>query len=908
MAEDPVAYPPADFHIVAQSRYTLHGDFTWHTKQAAHTAVPLWVNQADSYKRMAEGEYVFGVDNAWLLAPTRHGAHNWEGPGALTALQSLDALYKMVEDSDDIFKVKVDTNKVVYAGHSMGGHGAWHLATHYPDKALALMSLAGWIKKEEYGDSNLFFRHDIATSHADPVTKFIMESCISENDADRHISNIQELPVLTRIGADDRTVHPFFLRRMYRLLAEIGIMVNHTELARKEHWWWDTWKTNDGGAVNDPQLRDFTNKLVSKSLEGGSQCDSIHGNSEEDCGKSEFDRYSQNSMTKREFTLTTYNPALGDGMNGLRVIQQITPLRKSEVHCTVGENTVEIDTVNVAKFSIEKTRNRPIKWSDKSVKINKQPVQIEIGNDISYLCYKSGRWSVCSGIEDTVRGPDTYGPARRIAEQEFVIVVGTQSSNQTITELLLQSAVYIANLFFLTSDTIAPILKDEDIQTSDERNLILLGGTEENLHTTFFLEKLPITFKADGTLTIESCTYHHDRQGMMTLAPHHGNRLAMILFGSSPSGFLDVVSLATPTIPPMTRSPFSNLLPDYVLTGPDFGMKGPGGFLCTGFYVEQRNYSPDAEDVSVIAQHTGGLSGYLGGEYHAPDNSYHIGVAPHVNLNPGSHHVIDGGRVQGGVDLGHGVQLQGHVGGYQGHGVDEKSDSENKYTETDIIQMLNFLIDNIFVVFGGKVFQQIVGIPMGTNCAPLLADIFLYSYEAEFIQSLVSDGKRYLASDFNFTYRYIDDVLSINNPKFADYLSSIYPSELEVKETTETNNSASYLDIMLSYDTDGHMNTSLYDKRDDFNFSITNFPFLSSNIPSSPAYGVFISQLIRYARASTKYTDFVLRARRLSDKLLSQGYVCDRLTSSLRKFYGRYGELVIHYDVPLSRMVDDILS
>ncbi|KAK3100372.1 hypothetical protein FSP39_018941 [Pinctada imbricata] len=133
-------------------------------------------------------------------------------------------------------------------------------------------------------------------------------------------------------------------------------------------------------------------------------------------------------------------------------------------------------------------------------------------------------------------------------------------------------------------------------------------------------------------------------------------------------------------------------------------------------------------------------------------------------------------------------------------------------------------------------------------------------------------------------------------------------NQLEVKETTETNNSASYLDIMLSYDTDGHMNTSLYDKRDDVNFSITNFPLLISNIPSSPAYGVFISQLIRYARASTKYTDFVLRARRLADKLLSQGYVCDRLTSSLRKFYGRYGELVIHYDVPLSRMVNDILS
>ena len=74
--------------------------------------------------------------------------------------------------------------------------------------------------------------------------------------------------------------------------------------------------------------------------------------------------------------------------------------------------------------------------------------------------------------------------------------------------------------------------------------------------------------------------------------------------------------------------------------------------------------------------------------------------------------------------------------------VKEHSDSKNKYTEDDIINMLEFLVDNIFVVFGGKVFQQIVGIPMGTNCAPLLADIFLYSYEAEFIHSLLSTGKK----------------------------------------------------------------------------------------------------------------------------------------------------------------------
>ena len=118
-------------------------------------------------------------------------------------------------------------------------------------------------------------------------------------------------------------------------------------------------------------------------------------------------------------------------------------------------------------------------------------------------------------------------------------------------------------------------------------------------------------------------------------------------------------------------------------------------------------------------------------------------------------------------------------------------------------------------------------------CAPLLADLFLYSCEAEFVQSLVQAGKKHLAQQFNFTYRYIDDVLSLKNTKFAEYLEFICPRELEIKETTETAASSSYLDCYLYID-NGKLATRLYDKRDDFNFPIVNFPFLSSNIPSAP--------------------------------------------------------------------------
>jgi hypothetical protein len=164
--------------------------------------------------------------------------------------------------------------------------------------------------------------------------------------------------------------------------------------------------------------------------------------------------------------------------------------------------------------------------------------------------------------------------------------------------------------------------------------------------------------------------------------------------------------------------------------------------------------------------------------------------------------------------------------------------------------MLEFLIHNIYVLVGGQVFQQSVRISMGTIYAPLLEDLFLYSYELDFIQKLLHEKKKFLAVAFISTSRYIDDVLSINN------VDSIYPNELKIKDITECFTSASYLDVLLKLDTNGKITTQLYDKQDDFNSSIVNFPYLCSNIPASPAYGVCISQLIQYARACPTYDQF----------------------------------------------------
>ena len=109
-------------------------------------------------------------------------------------------------------------------------------------------------------------------------------------------------------------------------------------------------------------------------------------------------------------------------------------------------------------------------------------------------------------------------------------------------------------------------------------------------------------------------------------------------------------------------------------------------------------------------------------------------------------------------------------------------DSAKTFSDNDIIKMLVFFIDNILVMFGGRIFQQTVDIHMGTNSVPLLADLFLYSYEADFIQGLLKKNEKKLARCFIFTSRYIDDVLSLNNSMFGDFVYRSSPSKSTVRD------------------------------------------------------------------------------------------------------------------------------
>ena len=174
---------------------------------------------------------------------------------------------------------------------------------------------------------------------------------------------------------------------------------------------------------------------------------------------------------------------------------------------------------------------------------------------------------------------------------------------------------------------------------------------------------------------------------------------------------------------------------------------------------------------------------------------------------------------------------------------DRKSTKYTYFSCRELCLAIDFLINNIYVRFGNSVFLANYWHSNGTNSAPLLADLFLHTFEYDFmLRTMKQDMTK--AVQFSNTFRYIDDLLSVNNENFGNYINEIYPSDLELKDTTLTSNEVCNLDTRIK---NGDNNTlfhlSVFDKRGDFSFRIVNFPDMDSNIPTNPAYGVDISQL-----------------------------------------------------------------
>ena len=184
-------------------------------------------------------------------------------------------------------------------------------------------------------------------------------------------------------------------------------------------------------------------------------------------------------------------------------------------------------------------------------------------------------------------------------------------------------------------------------------------------------------------------------------------------------------------------------------------------------------------------------------------------------------------------------------------------------------------MDNTYIRFGTKLYRQIVGIPMGTNCTPLAADLFLFCYERDFMMSLSDVKQPEIIEAFKSTSRYLDDLLNIDNPYFEGMVNRIYPPELQLNKANTSDTEAPFLDLHLHVSISNRfVSFKIYDKRDDVDFDKVNFPFLDGDVPHSTSYGVYISQFIRFARVSDRVAAFGACGGDLAARLLQRGCRC----------------------------------
>jgi hypothetical protein len=236
------------------------------------------------------------------------------------------------------------------------------------------------------------------------------------------------------------------------------------------------------------------------------------------------------------------------------------------------------------------------------------------------------------------------------------------------------------------------------------------------------------------------------------------------------------------------------------------------------------------------------------------------------------------------------------------------SKESHSYSSAALKDSIKFLIDNVYIQNGDSLKRQILGMPMGTNCAPVLANLYLYWYESKFIDRLFRDKGLFAAQSFHMTFRYIDDVLSVDNPFWITYSNlsyeegGLYPKALTLNDTTLSDgNSVHYVgttisNVILRSSSHSDANSivkpklciDVFDKRKEFPFVVRLYPTMKSLIPTTIPYGVFMGQLYRYHSICSESNTFLLHAIRIGKVLIERGCEFKKLQTCFKSFLSKH--------------------
>jgi predicted esterase len=484
---------------------------------------------------------------AFVVAPTnrRCFGFDWQDWGRLDAIEVLNQAMS---------RYPIDENRVYLVGHSMGGHGTWHVGCTHADTFAAIVPSAGWASLQLY--TPWFLRSD--DMFFDPELSAIFEACTSPDRTERLLPNLRNTPVLAVHGGNDDNVPPTHGRLLTGILEQMGYDATYWEEPGQGHWWDNNPDIPGAACVDALRIRSFLMEHVRNPY-------------------------------PRHVTLATFDLGNANTRYWVEVNEEISPIGGVYVDAEIdrtGEFTCTTHNVKTITFHFDEAFPYSV---PATVAIDDQIVALDRKADGSVsLTLAGGAWSPGEGFRsDLSKTPDFRGPIKRAYFSPFVIVVGTVGTDEE-NSLNFEIARAISQRWWYRANGYAPIVTDNEVWSYQTANLILIGGPESNVFSKLVEDSLPIRI-VDGGVMLGDRMIRGDDLAVQFVYPMpnpvNPERLVLCNWGTSIEG--------TRMSGGVTCLYSGSNLPDFMIFDSAVRLQGLAGVRAMGFFDNQWQLDED---------------------------------------------------------------------------------------------------------------------------------------------------------------------------------------------------------------------------------------------------------------------------------------------------------------------------
>ncbi|TFK86071.1 alpha/beta-hydrolase [Polyporus arcularius HHB13444] len=490
--------------------------------------------------------------HSWIILPSGRTSwgFDWHGPSAREALATVDALHNILSGQPEWGEWRIaPETKFLLMGHSNGGQGAWYLAARHPERVIAVVPAAGYIKSQSY----VSWAQSRSAHYVDPGLRAILDSSLTPDDNDLFLSNLVDTPVLAIHGGDDDNVPVWHTREAVSVLKTWNTQANVTfrEDPGQGHWY------------DDIFLNDQVKSFVTQALEGNETA---------------------LPSASRSFTLTVTSPADVGSLHGWCIRKLRIPGRLARLSVEIGKDAVRVWTTNVNALSL-RIGSLPKGVRNVAVIVDGQTLELDeatwdLPDFILALAQESGVWIPYASSDIPVAPPTGRIANLLTTSAPMVIVIPDRTPSR-----LLSAALRIAHALDLYHKLDAEIVDDEEAMRRLKEgllglgNMVILSSGKLSAFATTILDKRQTSFGVrGGSLELRGRLLNEPSMATLFLHPHpvDANSLILFIYGADLSGLERGLRL----FPIRTGV----TVPDWIVIGSPADERGSGGVEGAGVW------------------------------------------------------------------------------------------------------------------------------------------------------------------------------------------------------------------------------------------------------------------------------------------------------------------------------------